>query len=226
MLQDLICLFYPTSCAACDEVLLKNETILCISCRHQLPVYNTKYDNVEIIKKVFSGRVPIENAATLFIFEKQGLVQNMIHNLKYRGQQNIGVCLGQWIGNELLNIEGYKDISIVIPVPLHRRRIRERGYNQVTKFGQELADIFNIPYESKVLKKTKYTHKQAKSGGYERWDNIVDSFGLQNTHRLENQHVLLVDDLLTTGATLEACTLELLQVSGVRVSIATMAIAL
>lgn len=226
MFQDLLHLFYPTSCAACEQVLRKNETTLCISCRHQLPLYNFQYNNAENIKKVFSGRIPLQNAAALFVFEKQGLVQNMIHNLKYRGQQNIGASLGQWLGNELLKNSTYHDITLVIPVPLHYKRIKERGYNQVTKFGKELAKIFDIPYEDTLLKKTKYTYKQAKSGGYERWGNIAGSFGLQHPDRLKNQHILLVDDLLTTGATLEACATELLQVPGVKISIATMAIAL
>ncbi len=226
MLRDLLHLFYPTSCAACDQVLLKNENTLCISCRHQLPRYNFQYHNAEIIKKVFSGRILIQNATALLIFEKQGLVQNIIHNLKYRGQEDIGSVLGQWLGNEIFKSTSYQEITMVIPVPLHRKRFRERGYNQVAKFGKEIAKIFEVPYEEKILIKTKYTYKQAKSGGYERWDNIVGSFGLQNPNKLKNQHILLVDDLLTTGATLEACATELMQVSGVKISIATMAIAL
>ena len=223
MLQDLFYLFYPANCVACNEELTRSERIFCVSCRHHLPLYKFHYHNVEILKKVFSGRIPVENATALFVFEKEGLVQNVIHNLKYRGQQKIGTELGQWLGGEIIKSQSFKDVQIVIPVPLHSRRYRERGYNQVERFGKEIANILNVPYVDQVLKRTRHMKKQAKNQKHKRWDLKADAFTINNVENIQNKHVLLVDDLITTGATIEACANALLEIKGIRISIAAMA---
>ena len=135
MLRDLIYLFYPNYCAACDTPLYKNESVICTTCRHVLPLGNFHNVNAKKIEKVFYGRAKIENATSLLIFQKDNLVQKLIHNLKYRGKEEIGVELGKWLGQELSQISEYKTIDVIVPVPLHKKRLRERGYNQVEKFG-------------------------------------------------------------------------------------------
>ncbi len=223
MLRDLAYLFYPISCAACDNALYKNERTLCTSCRHQLPLGNFHKVNAEKIKKVFYGRVKIENITSLFLFEKDSLVQNLIHNLKYRGREEIGIELGKWLGKELSQLPEYQLIEIVIPVPLHPRRLRERGFNQVEKFGIEIAKEIGAKYLDSALKKKSYNKKQSKHGRFTRWKNTSETFSVQNESLLANKHILLVDDIVTTGATLEACANTLKHIPGIKISMATMA---
>lgn len=223
MLNDLAYLFFPVHCSACDNPLHKNERLICSSCRHKLPLTNFHYSNAEILEKVFYGRVLIANITALFVFEKQGLVQNLIHNLKYRNQEKISTELGKWLGHELSQITAYQEIDAVIPVPLHKLRLKERGYNQVAEFGREISLKLNAQYVENVLKKNIHTAKQSKRKQDNRWENIARSFSLENESSLQNKHILLVDDIITTGATLEACANTLSKIPGIKISIAAMA---
>ncbi|WP_299259516.1 ComF family protein [uncultured Aquimarina sp.] len=224
MLSDLAYLFYPIYCAACDNPLYKNERILCTSCRHKLPLGNFHKVNAKKIEKVFYGRAKIENATSLLVFEKDSLVQNLIHNLKYRGREEIGKELGIWLGQELTQLPDYQNIDYIIPVPLHPKRLRERGYNQVEKFGREIAKKLDTEYIDFVLKKNSYNEKQSKNSRLTRWINTSETFGIQNESLLINKHILIVDDIVTTGATIEACIQVLKTIPGIKISIATMAI--
>ncbi|WP_369858591.1 ComF family protein [Aquimarina sp. I32.4] len=152
-------------------------------------------------------------------------MQNLIHNLKYRGREEVGQELGRWLGQELSQKTRYQSIDVVVPVPLHKVRLRERGYNQVEKFGIEIAEKLNAEYIDSVLKKKSYNKKQSKHLKFNRWMNTVETFGTQNESLLENKHVLLVDDIVTTGATIESCVNVLKDIPGVKISIATMAMA-
>ncbi len=223
MLRDLAYLFFPIYCAACNDALYQNERVLCTSCRHELPLGNFHKVNDKKMKKVFYGRSKVENTTSLFIFQKDSLVQNLIHNLKYRGQENISTELGIWLGKELQQNTEYKAIDIVIPVPLHPRRLRERGFNQVEKFGKEIAMNLDANYIDYILKKKSYNKKQSKHGRRTRWLNTSETFGVQNESLLINKHILIVDDIITTGATLEACINVLKHIPGIKISIATMA---
>ncbi|WP_281988917.1 ComF family protein [Aquimarina aggregata] len=224
MLRDLAYLFYPVYCAACDSPLYKNERLLCTSCRHELPLSNFHNVNAKKIEKVFYGRVKVENTCSLFIFRKDSLVQNLIHNLKYKGREEIGKELGKWLGDELIQKPDYQDIDFVIPVPLHKKRYRERGYNQVAKFGIEIAKKLEITYLDTVLKKKSYNKKQSKRERLRRWDNTSETFSIENESLLKNKHILLVDDIITTGATIEACIQALKVIPGIKISVAAMAI--
>ncbi|WP_298319753.1 ComF family protein [uncultured Aquimarina sp.] len=224
MLSDLAYLFYPIFCSACDNPLHKNERILCTSCRHRLPLGNFHKVNAKKIEKVFYGRAKVENATSLLVFEKDSLVQNLIHNLKYRGREEIGKELGIWLGGELNQLSDYQCIDSVIPVPLHPKRLRERGFNQVEKFGREIAKKLDAEYIDIVLKKNSYNEKQSKNSRLTRWINTSETFGIQNESLLINKHILIVDDIVTTGATIEACIQVLKSIPGIKISIATMAI--
>lgn len=223
MFNDLIYLLFPIYCSACDGPLHKNEKLLCTSCLHKLPLGNFHKVNGEKIKKVFYGRANIENATALFWFHKDGLVQNLLHNLKYRGQENIGVYLGDWLGPELQQNIKYQSVDIILPVPLHKRRLRERGYNQVHKFGVRIAEYLGADYIDFILKKKSYNKKQSKNKRSDRWFNTSETFHSEKKSLLENKHVLIVDDIITTGATLEACIETISDVPGIRISIAAMA---
>ncbi|WP_010227510.1 ComF family protein [Gillisia marina] len=223
MFQDLINLFYPNICQICDTELHKNQNIICTNCVNELPVTNFHLDNENPVKKVFYGRLPIHNATSLLIFKKKGSVQKLIHRLKYRGHREIGTYLGAWLGAELAFTDSYKDIDLVIPVPLHKKKLRSRGFNQVEEFGKEIAKAMNIQYVDDVLLKKSFSSTQTLKTRIARWGNIEESFVLVNPEKIKNKHILLVDDLITTGATLEACADAILEAENVKISIATMA---
>ena len=134
MFNNLINLFFPKVCLACTNALVDNEEYICTDCRHDLPVTNFHFDKSNEVEKVLYGRVKIENGTSLLRFQKKGIVQHLIHNLKYKGHQEVGEFLGAWLGEELKTIDAYKDIDVVIPVPLHKKKLRKRGFNQVALF--------------------------------------------------------------------------------------------
>lgn len=213
---------------ACNLQLTDNEVEICTICRHDLPVTNFHNERNNSVEKVFYGRIKLEHATALLFFQKKGIVQQLIHNLKYRGFENIGTLLGKWLGYQLQSSEHYKDIDIVIPVPLHKTRLKKRGYNQVDKFAQEIASYLNAEYNSNILIKTTSTKTQVFKKRLARWDSSKSSFEVQNAHLLEAKHILLVDDIITTGATIEACANQLFTANSnknLKISVATMAIA-
>lgn len=225
MFHDFLNLFYPEVCQICDSILVKNEHVICINCMHELPVTNFHLDNENPVIKVFHGRVKVENATALLLFQKKGAVQKLIHNLKYKGQQKIGNFLGKWMGEELINSDGYSEIDAVIPVPLHPRKLRSRGFNQVEDFGKEIASALQVPYLDNVLLKKSFSGSQTIKSRLARWGNIEESFVLANPGLIHKKHLLLVDDLITTGSTLEACATVLKEAGDVKISVATMAFA-
>lgn len=218
-------LFFPKVCYACNSVLLDNENHICTICRQELPVTNYHFNADETVEKVFYGRVKIEKATALLKFEKKSRVQQLLHNLKYRGHETIGEVLGQWLGYELNASKQYNTVDIVIPVPLHKSKLRKRGYNQVAKFGNEIAKALNVAYIDDVLIKTSTTSTQVFKKRFARWNADNEVFSTTNLAKIEGKHILLVDDIITTGATIEACVQQLQKAKHIKVSVATMAIA-
>ena len=196
-----------------------------MDCRHDLPITNFHFDNNDSVAKALYGRAKIENGTALFRFEKKGNVQRLIHNLKYKDHEHIGFVLGNWLGGELKTLESYKNIDAVIPVPLHKNKLRKRGYNQVALFGQQVAEALNADYLDDVLVKVTNTKSQVNKKRLARWTNSDELFTLKNMEAIDNKHILVVDDIITTGATLEACISILNQAKNIKISIATMAIA-
>ena len=225
MIKNLLNLFFPKVCYACDAILSDNELHICTSCRHDLPVTNYHFNNDDPVKKVLYGRTDIKQGTALFHFQKQSRVQQLLHNLKYQGHHEIGKTLGQWLGHELKASGKYTTIDLVVPVPLHKKKQRKRGYNQVAKFGQEIARALNVPYHDSILVKTSSTETQVHKKRRSRWQNDQEVFTVVNLDLIKNKHVLIVDDVITTGATLEACAQQLQKGYQVKISIATIAIA-
>ena len=224
MLESLINLFFPKSCAGCHSFLLSNETVICTTCRHEIPVTNHhKTRNNEAIQK-FYGKVPVEFACALFYFHKKGIVQEMIHKLKYKGHEEIGEVLGNWYAEDLKSIAEIKTIDVIIPVPLHKKRLKERGYNQVTQFGKSLSKALEIPYDETVLVRNVYSKTQTRKNLLGRTAVVENIFDVTFTKSHHNKHFLLIDDVITTGSTLEACSRALLKIPGAKVSIVSMAI--
>ncbi|MCF6294339.1 MAG: ComF family protein [Flavobacteriaceae bacterium] len=225
MYNSIVNLFFPKVCYACSHLLTDNEIHICTTCRHNLPVTNYHFENNDAVEKVFYGRIKLEQATALLRFEKKGIVQQLLHNLKYRSHETIGAILGEWLGNELKTIEAYNNIDAVIPVPLHKNKLRKRGYNQVAKFGVEIAKALNAEYIDSVLIKTTATKTLVFKKRISRWDSTNEMFIITNTNLIEGKHILLVDDIITTGATIEACANILNKANSIKISIATMAIA-
>lgn len=225
MFNYIIDLFFPKVCAGCHTILITNETVLCTNCRHEMPLTQYHLDPKNEAVKKFYGKINIEHASALLYFNKKGIVQELIHNLKYKGHEEIGTVLGNWYAEDLKELVLESPFDVVIPVPLHPKKFRERGYNQVTTFGKTLAKGLNIAYNDAVLYRKKYSKTQSKKNLLGRSDNIENIFDVTFTAENQNKHFLIVDDVLTTGATLEACSKALLKIPGAKISIVCMAMA-
>ena len=212
-------------CYGCNNHLSENEKYVCTKCRHELPVTNFHFQHKEAVKKVLYGRAKIEHATALLRFEKKGIVQELLHKLKYKGYEEIGKFLGAWLGHELKSTQDYDNVDMVIAVPLNRRKRRKRGYNQVEAFSIEIAKELKIPYDNSVLKKNLPSETQVFKKRASRWDSRIQAFKLSDVQAISGKHILLCDDIITTGATIEACVNELQKAPNVKISIATMAIA-
>jgi ComF family protein len=223
MIKPLFNLFFPPACLGCEQFLLNNESILCTQCRHEIPLTRQHLNpkNECILK--FYGRLPLEHASALMYFHKKGIVQELIHNLKYRGHQEVGTLIGNWYGHELEECESLKSIDAIIPIPLHRKRLKKRGYNQVSTFGKALSKHLNCPFEERILKRIQHSKTQTFKSLLNRNEIKSHTFQSHFTEVHHNKHFLLIDDVMTTGATLEAAGKALLAIPNVKISIICMA---
>jgi ComF family protein len=227
LIADLLALFFPEVCAVCSNTLNAGEDYICTDCRLHLP-----YTNVHLlpptdnpIARRFFGRLDVTNVLSFFSFTRAGRVQALLHNLKYRDQPELGVFLGKWYGSELKR-SGYADaFDLILPVPLHKAKLRQRGYNQSDKFAEGLAVALEIPWSAEILKREIYSTTQTHKSRYERWENVEKIFQVNDPEQVKEKRILLVDDVLTTGATLEACGQELLDKGCATITVATIAVA-
>lgn len=224
-LYNLSGLFYPNLCLACSHNLPPRQESICLNCQYKLPKTGFHQQVENRFTERFWGRVHLQAGAALYYFNKGGRTQRLIHSLKYEGKRQIGVKLGQIYGYELKEAPVFREASLILPVPLHPRKERQRGYNQSACFAQGLAQSMGIPWLKDGLKRLEFTATQTKKNRLERFDNVSAAFVAPRPKQLEGQHILLVDDVITTGATLEACALRLLELPGTKVSMATIAIA-
>lgn len=223
MLKLLLDLFFPKVCVGCKNVLVEQEHIICIECLHDLPVTNLHINDSKVISNIFYGTVVLQHATALFYFPKKGIVRQLIHQLKYKNQQEISNYLGKWLGVELVESEFYKSVDVVIPVPLHKKRMKERSYNQVAGFGEELAICLQASYNDITLLRIKNTVTQTVKDRLTRWRDVQTIFEVLDIKSLEGKHILLVDDVITTGATIKACVKELHKIPNIKISLAVMA---
>lgn len=225
MLKDFVSLIFPSICASCGKSLYKNEKSICTYCCYHLPKTNYHLQIENPITSIFWGRVSIYSAAAYFNFGKGGKVQHLIHELKYKGNQEVGITLGKMYGIDLLQSDLFKTVNVIIPVPLHKKKLKKRGYNQSECFAQGLTQSMNAETDLKTLFRAKASETQTKKSRFSRWKNVETIFQLKETKSLQGKHILLVDDVITTGATLEACAQTLLQIPDVKISIVTIAFA-
>ncbi|QTE21910.1 ComF family protein [Polaribacter cellanae] len=221
ILTDFFQLFYPRLCANCDAQLIENESILCTFCRHDLPLTNFNNYRENKVAKIFYGRIAVEKAYSLLFYRKEGISKKLIHELKYKGNEDIGVFFGNWLGEMLKENKKFSDVDCIIPVPLHPKKKRERGYNQVSKFGQTVGKYLQIPFNEHVLTRISSSKTQTLQSRFERFTNNDTKFLLTDYNSLRNKHVLIVDDVITTGATLEACAKELQKTENIKISFLT-----
>ncbi len=223
--ESILHVVFPHVCDGCGSDLLNIESRLCIRCLSNLPDTNFEIHANNPVEKVFWGRLPVVNASAHLYFTKESLVQQLMHQLKYRGNKELGVQLGRIMGNALLNSNRFTDIDALIPLPLFPSKEKKRGYNQAKVLCDGMAEILCIPVLSNVITRPQHTETQTKKGRIERWKNIEGKFRLVDAEAIRNKHLLVVDDVITTGATLEACGTELLSAENVKLSIATLCIA-
>ena len=214
----------PRLCFGCNVRLYRGEQHLCTVCRNQLPLTEYNFTEENAIDRIFYGRIPIEKAAALLFYRETGIVKNLIHYLKYKNQEPIGIFLGDWYGHLLKGESSLKHIDLVIPVPLHKSKLRKRGYNQVAEFARRIAYHLNTQYDDTSLIKTANTKTQTKKNRIYRWSSNKDLYSLSDPAIIRNKRILLVDDVITTGATLEACARALKQGTDANIYIATMAV--
>lgn len=224
--NDLYDLIFPSVCIACGHRLQKNEHLICINCEINLPY--TGYHNTinNPIAKTFWGRLPVVHATSLLFFQKGGNVQRLLHALKYGNNPEIGTLLGQLLAHQIFQNPLFATVEYIIPVPLHSARKARRGYNQSAVFAKGISMATNIPYSDELIIRHEYTETQTKKSRPERWQNVAGIFTITNPAILANKHLLLVDDVITTGATLEALGQSIInQVDNTKISIASIAYA-
>lgn len=225
LFKGLIDLIFPQVCISCDVPLLTGEKLFCTTCRHDIPECHWKNPQENLVIDKLKGRVPLAFADALLYFEKGNKTQDLIHELKYRNQEHISGYLGQWHAENLKNFSWLDTADIIIPVPVHARRKRERGYNQVVGYAKALSEMLDCKYEDKLLYRKHYSRTQVFKTRLARTDVIEHNFLIKNHENYSGKHIVLADDLITTGATAEACFLQLMKIPDVKLSMLVMAVA-
>jgi ComF family protein len=223
--QSFISLFYPNLCLVCNRSVPFIDRRICLKCEDQLPLTNFHLDEDNPIFEKFAGRINLEQAAALFYFFKAGNVQTLIHDLKYHNKAEIGIQLGKMYGS-ILKEDGYfKTVDFILPVPLHPKKEKQRGYNQSDMFAQGLSTTLGKPWRKDILRRTEYTNSQTKKNIIDRFENVKYAFEIAKPDLIQNKHILIVDDVMTTGATMEVCAINCLEAADCRVSFATIGFA-
>lgn len=224
-MNDFLGLFFPEICITCGDRLVSQEQFVCFHCWHDLPVTNYHLTAENKVAQIFWGRAAIENATSYFIYRKGSNYQKLIHGIKYKGFKELGFETGRKFGFVLNEAENFRKVDVIVPVPLHPKKQKMRGYNQSEWIARGMADTMNKTLSTGNLVRKMFTATQTRKNRFERWQNVEGIFEVENPEAFEGKHILLVDDVVTTGSTLEACAFQLLKITNIKVSIATLAFA-
>lgn len=212
-------LFYPHNCEGCGSDVLPADQFLCARCRHYLPATNFFAQHGNPVEKLFYGRAGIEQAGATYYFTKNSLLQHLLIQLKYRGNQDAGYFLGRMMGQSLARSERFARVDALLALPLNPKKQQLRGYNQAALLCDGISEVWQKPVLENAITRTRFTETQTLQNRISRWQNMEGVFAVTQPALLRNKHLLLVDDVITTGATLEACGSSLLAVDGVKLSI-------
>lgn len=221
LIKKLLKLFFPDVCVVCGEELLENETGICLGCIFKLPRTNNFNKKDNSAEKLMAGRIPFERIATFCVYADGGKLKPLIHHLKYYNRKDIGLLLGKLFGKDLLGSDFLKSVDLIVPVPLHPKKEKERGYNQAEQIAKGISEVVDLPISTDVLIRKVHNPTQTKRTKTERWLNVKGIFSVVNPDMYESKHILLVDDVLTTGSTVEACGVALQDCENIKISIAT-----
>ena len=225
MINAVIHLFYPHVCIGCGSDIIEDESLLCLYCINILPhTYFAEHAN-NPVEKIFLGRLPLISAMSEFYFAKGSVIQQLVPEFKYKGNKDVGMYLGAMMGCSYMTTKRINKIDALVPLPLYADKEHKRGFNQSSILCNGMSEVMNIPVITGNVIRKRFTQTQTKKHRSERWENVEGSFEVINTSQLNGKHVLLVDDVVTTGATLEACGREILNIQGVKLSVATLAFA-
>ena len=222
-LHPLLHLFAPHQCAGCRSDIMSRQQVLCMHCINRLPVTSFHYHHDNPVEKIFWGRMDVTAAASYLYFSKDSILQHIVHEIKYKGNNELGLFMGRKLGEALLQAKRFNDIEALVPLPLFSARERKRGYNQAFLLCQGMKEVLSLPVLNKVIRRQTSSETQTTRNRIERWLNMQGRFELMQPDAISGKHILLVDDVITTGATLEACGQELLTAADTRLSIMTMA---
>jgi len=222
-INDFFFLIYPEQCEACGNSLIKGENILCTNCLIDMPYTDYPLWDDNPVAQIFWGRQEIEMATALFYFNKGSRYRKLLHKLKYKHKPEIGVFLGRELGVSIKGSEHFAKVEGIVPVPLHSSRIKTRGYNQSERIAKGLSEVTGWKIYNNLILRTKATETQTKKSKEERWKNVSGKFALNNPDIAKGKHLILVDDVVTTGATLEACAAELLKIEELKLYIGVLA---
>ena len=229
LLKDFSSLVFPELCTCCEDLLVSGEKILCMNCLYQMP--GTRFESMEDnpVTELFWGRSDVQNAIALFRYRRGSPYQKLIHSLKYQGRPEVGFELGRLLGIEISRrIPGKSTdlFDLLVPIPLHRRKLRKRGYNQCFPICRGISLVTGIPASMDALERVSSSGSQTNKSRFLRWTNVEEGFRVRSPGAIQGKHILLVDDVVTTGSTLEACAVQVLKLEDVRVSVACLGVSL
>lgn len=217
--RSFLGLFFPDLCVVCKERLIKGEKHICTDCLLLIPKTNFHLQQDNRLEQFFAGRIPFERATAFAYFIKGGSLQQIIHELKYKRNPDIGYFIGKLSGENIKGSDFISSVDLLVPVPLHPKRQKERGYNQSSKISEGISVVTGIPVDSETLVRRVNNPSQTKNSRFDRWKNVEDIFSVADRDTFINKHILLVDDVITTGSTLESCAKEILKSEGSKISI-------
>ena len=218
-------LFFPKVCVVCSLPLSAQEECVCYRCNIDLPRTNLHLKQDNVVEQLFWGKVDLQHASSYFYYQRGSDYREILHQLKYKGQKEIGVSMGKQMAAELMKDGFFDGIDYLIPIPLHRKKERMRGYNQSTCIAEGVSMVTGIPLADNSITRERHTTTQTRKSAFERWTNVEGIFKLHSPELFVNKHILLIDDVLTTGATCVACADSLMDVENVKLSVLTLAMA-